>query len=397
MNIKIIPKKLCGSVEAPASKSYAHRHIAAAMLSDGVTRIEINALSDDILCTLSCVKSLGGDFTSDGNTVTATPILGRVKKEPVLDCGESGTTARIMLPVCAACAEGAMLEGRGRLPERPFTQMVRSLSEHGCSFSSDKLPIKVTGKMTAGNYKIEGNVSSQFITGLMYALPLLDGDSEITLTTPLQSSAYVDMTMSVLGEYGVRTEKTERGFYVKSGGYRTPGSVFVEGDWSGAAFWIAADKLGADISVSGLKSDSAQGDRRICDVLDDTVIDVSEIPDLFPVLSVLAAGRKGKTVLCGAGRLRIKESDRITSACEMIKSLGGDAREGVDFLEIYGTGKLLGGCVDSFGDHRIAMSAAVASLICDSPVTINGAEAVSKSYPSFFREFERLGGEVYAV
>jgi len=396
MDIKIIPKKLSGTVDIVSSKSYAHRQIIGAMLSDKESVIKINGFSDDIMRTLSCAQSLGGSFTVEGNHVTVTPVKFGTENV-VLDCGESGTTARIMLPVCAGVAKRATLSGRGRLPERPFSEMVRVLKEHGTSVSSETLPITVGGGLKGGRYEIEGNISSQYITGLMFALPLADCDSEIILKTPLASAAYVDMTIDVLKSFGIKITKTDKGFYVPSGKYKTPGEMVAEGDWSNAAFWIVAKYLGNSIQTEGLNYSSIQGDMAITELENKTIIDVGEIPDLFPILSVLAAGRCGETVLCNASRLRIKESDRIEATDCMLRALGCKTKQESDSLTIYGTGRLCGGTVDGFNDHRIVMSASIAATICENPVIIKGAEAVNKSYPTFFEDYKNTGGEIYVI
>ncbi|MBP3362105.1 MAG: 3-phosphoshikimate 1-carboxyvinyltransferase [Clostridia bacterium] len=396
MNVRLTPRALGGCVEAPASKSFAHRYIVAAMLSDNKTRININAYSDDILKTLSCVDALGGEYSRAGSSVTVSPIHA-FAENALIDCGESGTTARIMLPVCAAAAKSAVISGSGRLPERPFSEIVRVLREGGASLSSDKLPISVCGGLKSGDYEIEGHISSQYITGLMFALSTLDSGSRIVLKTPLQSAAYVEMTRDVLKEFGIDIQKKSYGYDVPAGKLRTPGEVFVEGDWSNSAFWIVASALGNEVKVEGLNYSSVQGDRKITKLLDKDKIDVSEIPDLFPVLAVLAAGRHGDTMLYNAARLRLKESDRIEATDCLIRSLGGKTSKGEDFLVIHGSGSLSGGTVHGFNDHRIVMSAAVAASICSDAVEIVGAEAVNKSYPLFFEEYKKLGGEVNVI
>lgn len=393
MDIKLSPCKLAGDVMAVSSKSYAHRQITAAMLCKSKTEIQINGFSDDIMRTLSCVKSLGGDYEIKDNKVIITPALNHCAAA-VLNCGESGTTARIMLPVCAAFRNSAVLTGEGRLPERPFGEITKVLREHGSSITSDSLPIEVSGKITGGDFRIPGHISSQYITGLMLALPLLEDDSTITLTTELKSSGYVDITIDVLRSFGINITKTGSGYKVPAGTYKTPRALASEGDWSNAAFWVVANALGSKINISNLNLDSVQGDKIITQILEDTKIDVDPVPDLFPVLAVLAAGRCGKTRLYNAARLRLKESDRIESVASMLKSLGCKTDSGEDYLEVYGTGALSGGTVDSFNDHRIVMAASVASLICKGDVIIKGAQAVNKSYPTFFEEFKRLGGIV---
>jgi len=396
MITEIFPSMLNGTLSAVSSKSYAHRIIVASMLSDKETKIKINGFSEDIIATLECIKSIGGDFTINGNTVTITPVKD-VKEGTYVYCNESGTTARIMVPICAALCKCSTVDGGGRLPQRPFSEIVRELRNNGAEIDSDSVPMKIEGKIKSGIYEIEGNISSQYITGLLLALPLTESDSEIILKTPLESAAYVDMTIDVLEKFGIQIRKTDRGYIVPSSKYISPGEIIAEGDWSNSAFWVVADKLGSKIDIQDINSNSRQGDRKICDVLDDTSIDVSEIPDLFPILSVLAAGRKGETLLHNARRLRLKESDRIESTNALLQSLGCKTEVGEDYLRVFGTGTLEGGIVDGYNDHRIVMSAAIASVICKNKVVIKGAEAVNKSYPDFFKEFERLGGKVNVI
>ncbi len=391
--IKIKPKKLSGSVTAVSSKSYAHRLIIAAMLSEDKTEIEINGISDDIKRTLECVRSLGGAYFTNGNLICIYPIE-RGRRAEVF-CGESGTTARIMLPVCAAVCSSAVISGSGRLPERPFGEIVNSLRRGGVIVDGEKLPIKVCGGMKSGIYEIEGDVSSQYITGLMYALGAVGG-GEIVLTTPLKSASYVDLTVNVLNQFGVKAEKTDSGFKI-SGSFKTPGKCVCEGDWSNAAFWFGANALGSNISVKGLNINSRQGDRKITELLGRDKIDIDSVPDLFPILAACATGKCGETLLYNAARLRLKESDRIDAASALIKALGGECEAGADYLKIIGHGSLSGGTVDSFGDHRIVMAAAAASVICENDVIINGEEAVNKSYPDFFRDFRSLGGEADVI
>ncbi len=396
VDIKIIPKKLCGSVKAVSSKSFAHRIITAAALADKETDVYINGFSDDILRTISCVEALGAVCRREEDRVLITPITQK-KENAILELGESGTTARIMLPVCAVVSKSAQLSGTGRLPERPFADITKLLRSKGCSVSSDSLPISLSGTIKSGNFEVPGNISSQYVTGLMMALPHLEGDSTITLTTPLKSAAYVDITIDVLKDFGVNISKTETGYNVSSGKFISPGKVSVEGDWSNAAFWIVAKEMGSDVKISNLNTSSVQGDRKIMDVITEQEIDIDEIPDLFPILAVLACSRTGTTRLYNGARLRLKESDRIVATESLIKALGGNAKSGPDYLEVYGTGALKGGLVDGFNDHRIVMAAAVAATICTDEVIITGAEAVNKSYPSFFDEYKKLGGETYVI
>lgn len=333
---------------------------------------------------------MGGSWRKTQTGVVITPIS--VTEESVrLDFHESGSTARFLLPVAAALYKECECIGRGRLNKRPFAEIVREMRLRGVSVDNDFLPIKTNGILNGGNFEISGSISSQYTTGLLFALPIAGG-GKITLTSPMQSAAYVDMTLDTMAEFGINAVRTEDGFIVHEQRYISPQKTIAEGDWSNSAFWIAADKLCGGVTVCGLNKKSRQGDKAVADILDKTEIDCSQIPDLAPILAVLAASRKGKTIIGNASRLRLKESDRIKSVCAMINSLGGDARETEDSIIICGNGELRGGEVDSFADHRIAMAAAIASCICTDEVIIHGAEAVNKSYPTFFEDFKSLGG-----
>lgn len=414
MNIKITPKTLSGSIAAISSKSQAHRLLIAAALSDCKTEIKLNCLSSDILATMDCIGELGGRAISAGAVVEVTSIGKKKHIAPVLACRESGSTARFLLPVAAALYRDVCLIGEGSLLERPFGAICGALRRNGCMVTSDRLPLICEGGLKSGVFEIAGNVSSQYISGLLFALPLLGGTSEIRLTTPLQSEGYVSMTLSVLDKFQIKVNKTDSGFMIEGNQkYISPKTVIAEGDWSNAAFWLCAGALGESITVIGLDSNSLQGDRRILEILKNfganvacfenevTVsggslkgieIDAGEIPDLVPIISVLAAGAAGKTLIFNAGRLRYKESDRLESTKSLIVSLGGDAVTEGDSLVINGTGTLAGGSCSSFNDHRIAMSASVASMLCTREVEIADAQCVDKSYPDFYRDFKVLGG-----
>lgn len=391
MNVTIKPTRLSGTVKAVSSKSDGHRKIICAALSDGETEIIINNLSDDIEATLYAIKNLGGDFAKTENGVLVKPITGK-KDKVSLDFRESGSTARFLLPVAAALCENAECIGRGRLPERPFYELTSQMRKNGVEVSADDLPIITKGCLESGVFEIPGNVSSQYISGLLFALPLLRKESVIKLTSPLMSAPYVDMTLDALSAFGVEIEVLENEYKVKPQKFISPKKLEVEGDWSAAAFWTVADKICGNVKIEGMNDDSRQGDKKIAEILDETEIDATNIPDLVPILAVLAASRVGKTRIFGAERLRIKESDRLLAMTKCINDLGGKAEETADGMIIYGTGKLAGGTVDSFSDHRIAMSAAIASLICENEVEIMGAECVKKSYPAFFEDFRKLGG-----
>lgn len=395
MNVKIKPTTLSGTIEAVSSKSDGHRKIIASALSDKPTEILINNFSDDIDATLDCIKNLGGNFEKTKDGVMVFPISKKVEYAE-LNFRESGSTARFLLPIAAALCPKCHFTGSGRLPQRPLFELTNQLRLHGVGAGDDFLPLDTSGILQGGEYAIRGDISSQYLTGLLLALPLLSGENKIVLTSELASAPYVDMTLDTLSLFGIDVEVSGNEYRIENRKYISPERLSAEGDWSSAAFWIVADKISGKISVSGMNHKSRQGDMRILDILDETDIDASQIPDLVPILAVLAASRCGKTVIRGAERLKLKESDRLLAMTECINNLGGNAIKTDDGMEIVGTGKLSGGCVDGFGDHRIVMSAAIASCICENDVEITGAEAVKKSYPTFFEDFKRLGG-VFSV
>lgn len=416
MDIRITPRKLTGSIPAIPSKSHAHRLILASALSGADVKLRPGAISRDIAATLSCVREMGARVEQSAGLIR----IGEIDRKLTsvrLNADESGSTARFLLPIAAALYENAELIGSGSLLARPFSELTCALRSHGVFVSSDTLPITTRGRLLHGRFEIAGNISSQFITGLLFALPLLLGDSEIVLTAPPESRGYVEMTLRALRLYGITVEQTKRGFIVPGNQkYSAPKApVSCEGDWSNAAVWLAAGVLGERVSVSGLDVSSAQGDREIITLLNrfgaettwanDTFtarpaalraieIDARDIPDLVPILAVSACAADGVTVIRGAERLRIKESDRLEAIKSVLNGLGGDVKVTPDGLLIHGVGRLRGGSVSGHGDHRIVMAASLASVISDGAVTIHGAEAVSKSYPGFFDDLCLLGGSV---
>lgn len=404
MTIQILPKRLQGKVEAISSKSALHRQVICAFLGDRPVRILCRGISQDILATAGCISALGGSADFDDIGLTIAPHGSVFPPDVVLDCGESGSTARFVLPVAAALTDNFMLTGSGRLPERPMGELIRALAEKGCHFSAENLPMTITGRLRPGEFYLPGGVSSQYVSGLLMALPLLEGPSRIIIEGPLASGSYVALTLSELERFGIVVEEAEDGFIVPGGQqYKSPAVIQTEGDWSNAAFWLCADALGGNITISGLDNNSLQGDRKMSALLkhilegDQSSIDIDDTPDLLPILTVAACAAHGKTVFSGAGRLRLKESDRLTASRDMIRSLGGRAETTSDSLTVFGSGKLIGGVVDGQNDHRIVMAAAIAAEICDENVKILGAEAVNKSYPDFFRDLIRLGGTADVV
>lgn len=388
MDICITPKKLSGSVTPPPSKSMAHRAVLAMMLAGEDRTISNLNDSQDVLATRRCVAALNA----------AEP--GQL---PLLDCGESGSTLRFLIPIALAVAGGGRFTGQGRLMERPLQPYFDIFEENGISYILENGVLTIRGQLPPGIYALPGNISSQFVTGLLYALPLLEGNSEIHITSPLESKGYVDMTLDMLAHFGVQAENLDYTTFRIPGGqtYRAQ-DITLESDWSQAAFWYAANFLDNQLTINGLNPRSMQGDMVVADLYwklarpGDTEIDISDCPDLLPPLSVMAAVRSGTTRFTGAARLRIKESDRLTTVCRMLTALGAQAEEGLDSLTVSG-GKLTGGTVNGANDHRIVMAAAIAATACAQPVTILGAEAVSKSYPDFFDVYKSLGGDIHAL
>jgi 3-phosphoshikimate 1-carboxyvinyltransferase len=382
MTATIIPAKLSGTFKAITSKSYAHRVLICSALSGEMIDTTQLDLSEDIQATINCLNALE---TCD---------------KPLLDCGESGATFRFLLPTAAALKDQVSFTGRGNLPNRPILPLIRQMNAHGCKFSADSLPFTVTGKLESGEYSLPADITSQFITGLLTALPLLDGDSSLTLTSDAESKGYIDMTLKILSDFGIaiKYENNCGGNYLIKGGqkYVMPQAINIERDWSNSAYLLALNSLGCDITAEWLSADSVQGDKQITRYIADfpNVIDVSDIPDLFQILAVMACAVKGETLLKNARRLRFKESDRIRSTAALIEAFGGTAIEAEDSLTIIGKGYLDGGTVDALGDHRIVMTACAASVISRNTVTIKHAEAINKSYPDYFNVFDRLGGNV---
>ena len=400
MTAVIQPSALSGTVPAIASKSQAHRLLICAALADRPTTVACPTLSADITATADCLRALGADISYDNGVFSVRPIVS-LPDHPALDCGESGSTLRFLLPVVCALGAKATIKMHGRLPQRPLSPLWEELERHGAILTRPtEDTIAVAGRLTPGDYTIAANVSSQFISGLLFSLPLLEEDSTIALTGKLESAAYVTMTVRALALFGVDCPMEENAFAVPGGRrFVSPGTARVEGDWSNAAFWVAADHIcGGTLTVTGLDTDSPQGDRAVVALASriaagNAVIDCQDVPDLVPVLSVLAAVSPGVTRFENAGRLRIKESDRLATTAGLIRALGGRAEELPEGLIVTGLDHLSGGTVDSANDHRIAMSAAVAALKCDGPVILHGAQAVNKSYPAFWANYNALGGK----
>ncbi len=411
MKVTLSPKKLQGVVKAPPSKSYMHRALICASLTEGETTIECDSFSNDIKATASCLEKLGAKILiGDGKIVVGT--VKRTDATVTIDCNESGSTLRFMLPFVASLGQNTVITGAQRLGERPLAPLCDAISGGGVEISCEdgaSLPCVVKGKMQSGNYIVKANVSSQFVSGLIMALAMCGGT--VTADGETVSAPYINMTLDVMKSFGINVEKKGNVFEVEKGGNPSPKSICTEGDFSNAAFWLVAGVIGSgEIICENLSENTKQGDIKIIEILkqmgadiafeDSRVIarpshltgieiDAENIPDLVPVLCVAAACAGGETVIRNISRLREKESDRVESTMTMLKALGGDIRCEENAL-IVKKSKLHSGEVDSFNDHRIAMAAAVASVAADGEVTINGAEAVNKSYPDFFEKFHSL-------
>lgn len=399
MDMLLEPHKLSGAIPAISSKSAAHRLLICAALSGQETELICPDTSRDIAATAACLRAMGAAIRQADRGYRITP--GPHPEHATLSCGESGATLRFLLPVAAALGMGARFQMEGRLPQRPLFPLDRELESHGILLSRPAPDILETaGQLTPGAYHLPGNVSSQYITGLLFALPLLPAPSTLTVTGPLESAPYVEMTLQALGQFGISVCRQGNCFSITPSRYDSPGSVEAEGDWSNAAFWLAANAMGSRILVKNLTPDSLQGDRAVTRLLrklgNGAVLNGTNVPDLVPILAIAATAAPGQTRFAGAARLRLKESDRIQSVCGMIRSLGGIALETNDGFIVQGTA-LTGGTVDARGDHRIAMAAAVAATVTSGPVTLLGAQAVSKSYPRFWDDYRMLGGHAKEV
>lgn len=417
MNTTLHSPKLSGSVDAIPSKSHAHRLFIAAAFADRPTVIRCRAVNKDICATIDCLNALGADIReTESGVYEVKPVPGDITGRPAaLDVGESGSTLRFMIPVSLAAGADSAFVCHGRLPERPLSPLYEQLVLHGAKLSAKGTnPFLASGKISGGAYELDGGVSSQFVTGLLLALPLTGADASVTLTGKIESRPYIDITLKTLRDFGVQVSEADSTFTLPAQKYVSPGEAEVEGDWSNAAFFLVAGAFSDEgITVGRVDMDSPQGDRAIVKILSDfgadvtvgdrevTVkrakltapavpVDASDIPDLIPIVSVLASVSEGTTVIENCARLRLKESDRLVTIRDTLTALGADVRIAGDSLVIKGVEKLAGGTVSSCNDHRIAMAAAIAATVSAGDVTILQSEAVAKSYPMFFDDMNRL-------
>ncbi len=409
---------LSGSIPAIASKSMAHRYMIAAALADSPSFVSCHSTSEDIEATKACLEAMGAVFEKkEGGFMVAPVDADKIPDGMELFCKESGSTFRFLLPVAAGFGKDVCFVQEGRLPQRPLSPLYEEMAAKGMEMAEQGVnPFWLKGQLKSGEYRLAGNVTSQFISGLLFALPRLDGDSKIILTSKLESKLYVDMTLAVLEQFGIDIVIEDNCYIIKGSQAYHAKDGSVEGDWSNAAFWLVAGAIGkSPITTTGLLLDSLQGDRKVAKILEkfgakvtydsDSVtvapakmhgikIDAMDIPDLVPILAVAATFAEGDTEIYNAARLRLKESDRLKTVTEVLNSLGADIEEKEDGLIIHGVDMMKGGMVNAMGDHRIAMMSAIAAIRCKESVIIENAEAVNKSYPTFFKDYEALGGKV---
>lgn len=402
-NAVIVPNKLSGKLVVPPSKSAAHRLLICAALAAGESTVENVDLSQDVCATVTAMRALGSRLEQRGEDfVCSGGVLRESSARTVIDCCESGSTLRFLIPIALAAGGEFLFRGRGRLLSRPLEPYFAICREKGIFFRQEENGILFRGRLTGGEYRLAGNVSSQFISGLLFALPQLERDSTILITTPPESVGYIDLTLAALAQFGIAVEnRGYREFFIRGGQKYRPQNCRVEGDYSQAAFYLVANALGSSVQTEGLSPDSKQGDREILEIIAQmglplraAEIDVSQIPDLVPILAVLATQAEGETRLMNAARLRMKESDRLQTTAQELRRMGADITELADELRIRGKTQLHGAVCDAHNDHRIAMALAIAATAADGEVTVLGADCVKKSYGKFWEDYSRLGGNV---
>ena len=421
MDVRIVPVPLRGKIKVPASKSELHRLLICAAFSDRPVLIYAapGYLSDDIQATIGCLESLGARIGTAEKAIAVIPAEGR-KGKAVLECHESGSTLRMLLPAAAAVCGSLEVSGTGSLPGRPVEDLLKVMKEHGTSFTRHTVPFKTEGILKGGRFTVRGDITSQYLSGLLLAAPLMDGGAEIKLSSPLVSAGYAELTIDVMRRFGMEVSAEGSTWSCRQGGYVSPDRERAGGDWSAAAAFMAmaAAGKGCDITLEGLDSGSLQPDRKMLDILRDAGADIdtgtdsvrvrssqlkafsadaSEVPDLIPVLSAMACAAEGKSVFRGCGRLRYKESDRMAVMAGILSEMGASVSSDGDTLMVETAQDARSCGADPRGDHRIVMAAAAAAYAFSVPVTVRNAEAVTKSYPGLFRDLRSLGGEADVI
>lgn len=413
--VTVFPSTLRGTIDIPTSKSLTHRALIAAALAKGTSTISNIVFSDDINATIHALRQMGAKIETTDNQAIVKGIRHIKAPQKPVDCKESGSTLRFLIPILALSNKEVTFTGAPSLLRRPMTVYETLATNEGISFRHTETAITIHGSFQGGDYHIDGGISSQFFTGLMFALPLLDTDTYLTIEGTLESKSYIDLTIDLLERYGIEIDELENGYFIEGNQHYTACDYTVEGDYSQAAFFLVGAMLNGSVTLHNLPHESLQGDREIIEIIKQmkgqiiytedgytanrsstrsATIDVSNCPDLGPIVALLGALSKGTTKLIGASRLRLKESDRIESTVSTLSLLGANIKTEDDVIVIHGKQRLDGGTIDSYNDHRIAMMASMAALACKDPVVIERADAVNKSYPHFFDDFVKLGGTI---
>ncbi len=413
--VEVFPSILEGQLLVPTSKSLTHRALICAALAKGKSTIHNVVFSEDIQATMQALSQIGAKFDIENDTVYVKGVKSIKAPTNPVNCNESGSTLRFLIPILSLSNKPVEFVGKPGLLKRPQSVYENIFKEDNIFFTHNLEKIVVNGSIKAKKYIIDGSISSQFFTGLLFALPLLQEDSIITIEGTLESKGYIDLTVDILAHFGIDIQELENGYFIEGKQSYEPNEYTVEGDYSQAAFFLVAGIINGSINIENLSHESLQGDREIIEIIkrmkgriiftengftatksetSGTTIDISNCPDLGPIVALLGCVSKGTTTITNAARLRLKESDRIESTVQTLLSLGANIKTNDDDIIIYGKQKLSGGVVDSHKDHRIAMMATIASLRCENPVVITGANAVNKSYPHFFEDFVLLGGKI---
>ncbi|WP_311370746.1 3-phosphoshikimate 1-carboxyvinyltransferase [Anaerococcus hydrogenalis] len=400
-DILIHPSKLTGQIDAISSKSFAHRALIMAALSNNPTNIYINEFSKDINVTIDGLKNLGVEIEKNEDNVKIIPSKEKID-QATIDMYESGSSLRFFTGVSSHFSKNTKIIGEKRLDQRPNLELINNLRKHGLEISADKIPYTIKGNLKAGQFEFLENKSSQYITAIMLAASKLKGKTYIKLSEKPESIGYIDITIKVLKDFNVDVKKDKHSYIIENPEIKSPKNYIVEGDWSNAAFFYGANLLGSKIKISNLDKNSLQKDREIVEICKkikeckkegrELKIDISQIPDLCPIVAILLTYLDKTSYIINGERLRLKESDRLESTSKMLNDLGANCQILGDGLKI--SGKISGGKVDSFNDHRIVMAASIGSLLAKEDIIIRNYKAVNKSYPSFFKTFEKIGGKI---
>ncbi len=413
--VTLFPASVNGEIEVPPSKSLSHRALICASLAKGKSIIDNVLLSEDIKATMSSLEKLGAKFDTQGNSIIVTGVKKTKHHGEEIDCNESGSTIRFLIPIFSLTNKEVVFTGKESLINRPFNIYEKIFNEDGNTFSVNNNKIVVNGSVKARDYYIDGNVSSQFFSGLLFALPLLKEDSRVFFNGKLESKSYIDLTIEMLDNFGIEVQEIQNGYFIPGNQKYKPTDYYVEGDFSQSAFHLVAGVLNGFIKVNNLSHESNQGDNKIIDIIKSmkgkviytedgfttertqtygTTIDISDCPDLAPIVALLGTLSKGTTTITNIQRLRLKESDRVESTVTTLSKLGANISVKDEEIIIHGKSTLKGGVtLDSYNDHRIAMMISIAALRCEQEIALLRPLAINKSYPHFFKDYKKIGGK----